>query len=168
MNIYLEILGQTSRSFKILLPWLYLLYSELMYSKNWHICFIFKVTLFFRVIIFFQKKEDQVFMTSHFDARDTKKNGYLAMTMLLPSYFFDLTSCGIWDFEMLFASISISIVYFEAKFSSEEISQIHIAVIRKSICYFYFHKHTLRKCTYILLLIYACVYYYLCIFICYY
>lgn len=118
------------------------------------------------MIIFFQKKEDQVFTTSHFDARDTKKYGYLAMTMLLPSYFYDLTSCGIWDFEMLFASISISIVYFEAKFSFEEISQINIAVIRKGICYFYFHKHTLRKCTYILLLIYVCVYYYLCILMC--
>ena len=118
------------------------------------------------MIIFFQKKEDQVFTTSHFDARDTKKYGYLAMTMLLPSYFYDLTSCGIWDFEMLFTSISISIVYFEAKFSFEEISQINIAVIRKGICYFYFHKHTLRKCTYILLLIYVCVYYYLCILIC--
>ena len=32
-----------SRSFKILLPWLYLLYSELMYSKNWHIWLVFHI-----------------------------------------------------------------------------------------------------------------------------
>ena len=38
-----EILGQTLRSFKILLPWLYLLYSELIYSKNWHIWLVFHI-----------------------------------------------------------------------------------------------------------------------------